>query len=547
MTQNKTKNMRLLVILSLFIFQPLFAQLQKANYSIKSINANTKYSDYGTSYFGPNRVYFASSKRSNKKLRNKNDAPLYDLFKGFVNNSGEINYVKRVKNNFSTQYNESNVSFTPDLKYVYFTQNNNNKGKYIEDKNNWINLKIYRANVENNGEWSHIISLPFNNDSYSCAHPTISEDGRILFFTSDMPGTLGDSDIFWVTISMSGEYGEPQNIGPHVNSISKENFPFVDGNILYFSSDRPGTKGGLDMYMVELDDPYAEPTNLGAPINSPYDDFCFVINRKKRTGFFSSNRPEGKGEDDIYTFVQKTKIKSCSKLVKGVVKDSKTDLIIPQAIVSLHSSSSKKLLATFQTKEDGKYEFTTACKGDFKLIATKKDYKKSTKIISINPYVSSPEYTLLLDEIFKPKIKEKKVTPIIDQNIIPETIIINRNGKKMLKVEPIYFVLDEYYITKISENTLAKVARIIEEYPNIIIEFGAHTDSRGSESYNLHLSKLRAKEVKRYLTALGVPSNRLIERGYGESQLVNNCRNDIKCTEAEHLQNRRTEFVIIQQ
>ena len=268
----------ILVLILLITSQTVFSQLTAGEYTIKSIKVNTKHSDYGASYFGPNKVIFASSKKDAKKLRNKfksnrDDAPKYDLYEGYLNHNGEINYTKKILNSFITKYNESNVSFTPDLNYVYFTQNNIKKGKYIKDESNWVNLKIYRAQVMTNGDWVNVVSLPFNADSYSCAHPSVSEDGKILFFTSDMPGTQGKSDIYWVTILKNGKYGPPQNIGSHVNSQYKENFPYVDGNLLYFSSDRPSSYGGMDIYMIALDRPDSKPTNLGFPINSKSDDF----------------------------------------------------------------------------------------------------------------------------------------------------------------------------------------------------------------------------------------------------------------------------------
>ncbi len=555
---------KILVIISLFLIQVTYAQLTAAQYTIKNIKANTKYSDYGTSYFGPNRIIFASSKLDGKKLKNKfrssnDDFPRYDLFKGFLNYKGEINYVKKILNNFVTKYNESNVSFSPDYKYVYFTQNNIKKGKYVEDESQWVNLKIYRASVTTSGEWSNIVSLPFNNDRYSCAHPSVSEDGRILFFSSDMPGSYGNSDIYWVTINKNGTYGEPQNIGSHVNSSARENFPYVDGNILYFSSDRPTSKGGLDIFMVPLDDPDAIPVNLGAPINSEYDDFCFVIDRQHKKGFFSSNRPDGKGEDDIYSFVQETEIQECKQVIKGVIRDKETNEIIPGAIVSMYSHNNI-VLATYPTKTDGKFTFDLACRGNYRVEATQIGYNKTFRQIGFTPSLLTQKITLYLekekikeepkDEIVvvekKPEIKKEEVL-VDNKSSEPEKIkppIIYKDGKEMLDLPPIYFDLDQYYITKEAGNILDKAVKILYDYPNITIEFGAYTDCRASDSYNLHLSDLRAKEVVDYIVGQGISNDRITGRGYGESRPVNKCIDGVKCTEAEHLQNRRTEFII---
>jgi outer membrane protein OmpA-like peptidoglycan-associated protein len=555
---------RILVIISLFLIQVGYAQLTAAKYTIKNIKANTKYSDYGTSYFGPNRIIFASSKLDGKKLKNKfknsnDDFPRYDLFKGFLNYKGEINYVKKILNNFVTKYNESNVSFSPDYKYVYFTQNNIKKGKYVEDDSQWVNLKIYRASVTTSGEWSNIISLPFNNDKYSCAHPSVSEDGRILFFSSDMPGSYGNSDIYWVTINKNGTYGEPQNIGPHVNSSARENFPYVDGNILYFSSDRTESKGGLDIFMVPLDNPDATPVNLGSPINSEYDDFCFIIDRQHKKGFFSSNRPDGKGEDDIYSFIQETEIQECKQVISGEIRDRDTNELIPGAVGSMYSHNNI-VFATYPTKSDGKFTFDLACRGNYRVEATQIGYKKTFRQIGFTPNLLTQNITLYLDkEKIQEETKEEMVvvekTPEIKKEeaikdtkpVEPEKIkspIIFKDGKEMLDLPPIYFDLDQYYLTKEAMEILGKAVRILYDFPNISIEFGAHTDCRASDSYNLHLSDLRAKEVVNFIVAQGISKDRITGRGYGESRPVNKCIDGVKCTEAEYLQNRRTEFII---
>jgi outer membrane protein OmpA-like peptidoglycan-associated protein len=302
-----------------------------------------------------------------------------------------------------------------------------------------------------------------------------------------------------------------------------------------------------------------------------------VIDRKHKTGFFSSNRPKGKGNDDIYFFKQESEIIECKQIVSGEIRDMETDELIPGAIISIYSHNNI-LISSHPVGSDAKFSFELACRGNYRLEASKFDYKKAFRHINFTPNEFNQDLILYLRKTIKesitsiktskktelkaiksdpiPKKTNKKlnVSPKInealkDKAIVAEeskeTIIKNKDGKEILNLKPIYFALDEYYITQESYETLAKAARIIKENEDIIIEFGAHTDCRASDSYNIHLSTLRANEVVKHLVYLGVPKNRIRGRGYGESQLVNKCKDGVKCTEADHLQNRRTEFVII--
>jgi outer membrane protein OmpA-like peptidoglycan-associated protein len=542
-----------------FLLNAICAQNVSAKYSVKNIKANTKRSDYGTTFFGPNRVYFASNHEASRSLGGKlnnfadtYEAPNYDLYKGLVAQTGEIDYIEKVIIAEASKYNKSNAAFSPDMRYVYFTQNNIVDGKARKDNNGNVNMKIYRANVSVNGQWSNIISLPFNSDDYSCTHPSVSEDNRILFFASDMPGSYGASDIYWVTIDFDGNYGEPQNLGDNVNTGYRENFPYVDKNILYFSSDRSDSKGGLDVYLVKLDEPDSKPMNLGTPINSTSDDFCFVIERQNKRGYFSSNRPGGKGDDDIYYFTQDTDFLECKQTISGTILDKVTQKPIPGAIVTMYSHDNI-LLATYPVKIDGTYKFELACRGNYRVESYHYDYDKTFKSINFTPQIFSQEVNLFLNPKIKEPIvivpeknvvvEEKKEEPVKKKEVIIPSII--SNNKEILDLPTVYFELDSYYITKEAEQIVKQAIAILNHYPDISIEFASHTDCRASDSYNLLLSDLRAKEVIEYMIDQGVAKERLIGRGYGESRPVNGCIDGVKCSEAEHLQNRRAEFIII--
>jgi len=302
--------------------------------------------------------------------------------------------------------------------------------------------------------------------------------------------------------------------------------------------------------MVSLDDPNSKPVSLGTTINSPFDNFCFVLDRKNKNGFFSSNRPNGKGKDDIYIFTQDTEIQECKQVITGEVRDEETDEIIPDARVSIYSHQNI-LLATLPVNAEGKYRFE----------ARKPKYNKVSKDVGFTPEIFSQNVMLYLDRIPQPVVavgdnevaKAVKNLPIKENMEVQEDkvltiedyITFNKRGKEILDIEPIYFELDEFYITQDASETLTQIAHIINEYENIVVECGSHTDSRASSRYNLHLSNLRAKEVIDHLTSLGVNPDRIKSRGYGEAVLVNKCRDNVPCSEAEHLQNRRTEFIIL--
>ena len=297
--------------------------IMAAEYSIKSIDANTKYSDFGSTFMGDKIVFSSTRKKPgiNKRVWRGNNQPFLDLYKGDLLSNGEIDNVVPFSEKVNTKYHDAFVSFSSNLKEVYFTSNDKVNRK-IKSKS----VKIFKATVSQKGEWTNFKNLPFNSDGYDAGHPFINKDGSRIYFVSNMQGTLGDKDIFYVEIK-KGYYGAPVNLGPTINSPYKEYTPFIDGDLIYFSSDRKGGKGGLDIYVTKLDGSLPEPINLGSTINSKADDFSFIINSEKLQGYFSSNREGGKGDDDIYTFVQKTTIVICDQSVSGVVKDKVTGFV----------------------------------------------------------------------------------------------------------------------------------------------------------------------------------------------------------------------------
>ena len=516
----------LLTIFFILTTATITAQIERADsinaaqYSVKNLKANTKYGDFGTTYMGKDKIVFSSSRKgfglSSKKWKD-NDQPFLDLYIGDVTKSGEIKNVKPFSNSVNSKYHDAFVTFSPDLKEVYFTSNN-----YLHGKLKSPNIKIFKATIAENGEWKDFVSLPFNSDDYDTGHPVMSEDGKKLYFVSNMPGTLGDKDIFVVDVN-KGHYGKPINLGPTINSTAKEYTPYIDGTILYFSSNRKGGHGGFDIYMTKVDGSLPKPINLGKPMNSKGDDFSFIIDNVKLKGYFSSNRARGRGDDDIYSFVQKTTIPICDQVVTGIVKDKLTRLAVPNAFVALIDAEGNRI-RRIETKFDGAFYFSLDCATDYTIEVTKKDYFDATTKLgtsSVNGYKN--DLTIIIEE------KE----------------FITRNGKEMLNISNIHFELNKSDIKKRSKDALEKVIRLMNKYPKMIIEFGAHTDARGPDALNLSLSQSRAEATVNYLISKGISPQRISGKGFGETQLVNKCANNVKCTDLEHQMNKRTEFVVI--
>lgn len=505
--------------LFLFISLTTYSQLTAAEYKVKSLEANSEYGDFGTTFFGKDRIVFSSSRKNgiSNKTWEGNDQPFLDLYMGNVESNGEITKVRPFSSAVNSKYHDAMVAFTPDLKEIYFTSNN-----YMGGKVRSSNLKIFRANLGVSGSRTNIMTLTINNDKFSTGHPFVSKDGKKLYYISDMPGGYGGTDIYEVTIN-KGHYGAPKNLGPTVNSKYKEYTPFVDGDILYFSSNRPGGKGGYDIYMTKLDGSLEEPINLGKPMNSKGDDICFIIDKETQTGYFSSNRRGGKGDDDIYFFKELTVNPICDQVVQGIVIDKKTGQTMANAFVTLFDSNGKKI-RRIETLKNGEFFFKVECDVNYTIKGDKFGYFDADSTLAttrVNAY--QHDITLKLDE------KE----------------FVNVNGKEILNVRSIEFELNEANILERSYDELAKVARLMDKFPNMIVQFGSHTDSRGGDGYNMWLSQKRASETVRYLIGIGVDSKRITGKGFGESRLVNGCSNGVKCTEIEHRQNKRTEFVVI--
>ncbi|WP_369992764.1 OmpA family protein [Winogradskyella sp.] len=503
----------------------LYAKLTSKNevvVNIENLPFNSENSDFGTYIFN-DKLYFASASNDDDKVYNWNKEPFLDLFEvPLTNDDGAITYGSPLEissNSINTEYHEASVAITNDGKTLYFTRDNINKRNKLKyDKKGTTHLKLYKATLVND-KWSNVVELPFNDDVFSSGHPALSPDNKTLYFVSDREGGLGQSDIYAVAINDDGTYGDPENLGEKVNTEGREMFPFVaKDNTLYFSSDGHLNLGLLDIFKSDLLKGFrTEPENMGSPYNSGYDDFAFFIDSETEKGYFSSNRPNGKGSDDIYSFNSQ----QCKQYITGVARDSKTNIILTGVMVRLIDETGKVIEEIF-TKDGGEYTFTVDCNKTYTIVGNKPDYKEDQKTATTT---SDNEMVNNVDLMLEPLI--------IDNQIV---------------INPIFFDFDKWNIRTDAQYELENIVDVMRKHPDMVIKIESHTDSRGGDKYNMKLSDRRAKSTRDYIISRGIDASRIESAiGYGESQLLNKCANRVKCTEEEHQLNRRSYFYIVKE
>jgi len=512
-------------------------KMNSGRFEISPANVNSENSDFGSAFLNNSLVFSSAREIKNKegktfKWNNKNFTNLYIAT---IKPNGDTNNPVLLNKEINSKFNESTPVFTKDGKTMYFTRNNFLDGKRGKDSKNITLLKLYKA-VLVDGNWSNIKELPFNSDQYSTAHPALSLDEKKLYFASDMPGTLGQSDLYSVTINSDGTFGKPENLGAGINTEGRETFPFISGdNELYFATDgRPGL-GGLDVVVSKIleDGTFDQVQNIGEPVNTKYDDFAFIIDSKTRKGYFSSNKKGGIGSDDIYKFTE-TKILVCERNLIGIISDSKSNEVIEGANITLLDENNQ-VLQVLETAKDGAYSFKVNCDKKYSVKVERKMYP--TKVASIA--VASAVDNRLDFALEKERIVAFEI-PIPAM----KTIKVGTDLAKTLNISMIYFDLGKWNITDQAAVELEKILAVMQEYPKMKIDIRSHTDSRSSAKSNMILSDKRAKSIVAWLTSKGIAADRLKGKGYGESRLLNKCKDGVKCTEEEHLRNRRSEFVI---
>ncbi|MCS6978691.1 MAG: OmpA family protein [Flavobacteriales bacterium] len=486
---------------------------------------NSRYSDFGVAFLGSGKLVYTTTPvpsedkkdAKDKAQDNLSGLPFSRLF--FASGDSAAGVWKPqgpLPEAVNSPFHNGASAFDPANNIFYFTQCNGFDGK-------GKTCKIYASSYNPaSGAFLPPQALPFCSEEYNCAHPAITPDGNILYFSSDKSGGVGGKDLYRAIRSKSGSWSDMMNLGPQINTPGDEVFPTVSGDsLLFFSSDGREGVGNLDIFKVVIRNGVPQkPQLMELPFNSSADDFGLVISpTSKYQGFYCSNRLGGFGMDDIYSFRLNPKFFD----VAGYVREEKTALPVANAKVQMKGTDGSVVEVT--TDATGRFK-TDKCnpQAGYYLLASANGYfSNSTQIPALN-MDSREDQSELMKKRTSAEIFLMKIT------------------KEEIKLDNIYYEYDSYLLTEESKKELMKLVKLLKETPEVKVQLNSHTDERGSETYNLKLSEKRAESVMNFLMENGIERERMTYKGWGESSPVyKNAK-----TEEQHAANRRTTFNVIE-
>lgn len=511
---------------------------------------NTEHTEFSPSFWVDAIVFVASRPRNKIFDKNINEA-FFDLYFAAGKEESKLTKTALFSKNINTPNHEGPITFSKESKKTFFTRT------HLDD-DNVIRNKIFESIYEN-GDWNKGVMSSFNSEYTASCHPSIGLLDKTMVFASDREGGFGKMDLYFSKFE-NGQWTEPQNLGPEVNSESNELFPFISSaGFLFYSSDQNLKKSGLDIYSCEIEKTtFKNVKRLPAPINSSYDDFGFITHPKGLTGYLSSNRPGGKGKDDLYFFESQSSVFAYNNesfnMVNCRVKDERNSVLSTctfkyrplsveetRAIDPSVFSFANHKFDLAQVDNNG--HANLKLNENFTLIEVTAPGKKPWyKILSGNENYNTLDIVLVDSVILKPEsaldiMGEASIETINDVKVEVGAVLIFDN---------IYYDYNSYNIKAGAAKELDQLAQIMVSNQSMKIQLSAHTDSRGNGNYNRTLSEKRALAAKQYLINNGVSGQNIITVGYGESKLRNHCKNGIKCSESDHLYNRRTEVNVLE-
>ncbi|WP_339848479.1 OmpA family protein [uncultured Dokdonia sp.] len=540
----------------------LIKELRKRNpkFDATKSNISSEADDFGPVRVGDS-VFFTSDRLNDDVLRTlfakrfkTTQRPFLDIYGVRVNDKNELaGEAVRLEQGVNSPLHDGNLCFNTAGDEMYLSRSayeNGDSGK-IFDEEGTNRVHLYKS-VRIDGIWREAERLSFVNENYSYMHPTLTRDGKRLYFASDMEGGLGGFDIYYVTVQLDGTYSTPVNLGPTINTIHREQFPFVSNTgDLYFATDGRLGLGLLDIFVAPLTvKGFTEPINLGAPINSRYDDFSLSY-YSDNNGLYATNR--NGTDDDIYSFVQTGEIITREFKTQFEVRDADTDELISDAAIQILGYQGKEVYA--DRKEDAAPFQVPLTVDDYTFIASGDNHEEGRMDIQIrgiqtSPYVikvkrifTDSELALMKEKNLSKDLKEKDPSRFELLTDVNAPQVVEKEGKLYMDVAPIYFDFDLYVVREDSRAVLDRLAAKLVKYERIKIKVSSHTDSRGPAAYNMPLSEKRAKSTFDYLVSKGIDASRIQYQGYGDTEPVINCPVG-KCTEDDHQLNRRSEFEI---
>jgi len=531
--------------------------------SIRSLGLNDDQPAFGIASF-ENEYIFSSPGIAGFGVQEKstwNDLPYLDIYVGEKGSSHELVNIRPIDGAINTRFHDGPATYDANSKTIYVTRNNVLNGKPVRDLTGTVNLKIYEAKRVD-GDWEDVKELPFNSDEFSNAHPCMSFDGKDLYFISNRPGGFGGTDLY--KCSRNGEgWAAPVNLGSTINTEGNEMFPYLfnDGT-LYFCSDGHAGLGGLDVFRtISNEGKWTAVQNLASPYNTEYDDFGIIYNKDGSTGYFSSNRGGGVGNDDLFWFEDNSK---ASQLLTGIVKG--VDQAPGQAYIRVFNpeNGSQELVPiakngafSFEADVASNYELYYKDQNTDKLLKTHSvpanPKERSVNLGSLVAYESNDSVAEHQEPVSnESETVESPVTdkpspekPTTETKVEAEVNYTTSDMLEDLKLNNVYFDYNSASIRQDAEKTMGEVVRIMKEHPKYRIEISAHTDNRGTGTYNELLSRKRAEATRAYLKKNGIDEQRIVMNWFGETQQAIDCPNEENCEEYIYQMNRRAEFKII--
>ncbi len=500
-------------------------------------SVNSAFQEYGPLQYDEGTLYFSSFQRRKEIVLDGSEKHYHaKIFTASITDEGFDNPKALHRRINRDDFHSGNVTFSKDKRIMYFT-------RQIIHHNEVLSSSIY-ASIQGDEDWRAPSPLPAVNGDFVSKHPAVGElFGReVLFFVSNMEGGLGGFDIYYSEIN-GDEMSAAVNLGESINTAGDDITPFYKDGILYYSTDGLPSMGGFDIHKSDWDgENWSTPVNMGLNYNTSYDDMYFSYSDKDTKGYLVSNRPDEKKKslksktccDDIYTFDTR---KMLIDLLVGVgTLENEKEVPLTGATVSLYNLTIPAKPEAQTQPEEYRFNYDLDGERQYKIITTRNGYFPDTA--EFNTFGILDTYTV------RKKVMLKKVAPPEPEPEEPEyeTITINQE----IRLENIYYDFDKWDILPESEEDLSIILQLMFDYPDMVVELSSHTDARGVTKYNEDLSQKRAQSAKDWLTERGVVSERIVPKGYGESQILNRCINGVRCPDDEHRFNRRTQFKVIE-